>query len=399
MAVVNLALKKTRFNAFERGGYAQFANAAERQEYLNDAYRLPSVVASEKPAFSVRCFRSGEISGAYFLSGASSKVKPPIRSGPVVTTEFSQRSKSKIRRAVENSSQALVSFLTLTFAPWDRSPWEIERYSSRVDGVSAGGSVLVSRSRRFALRGRRPSLVPRVFHRRRRLNVVVPIVRQDFAKHRLKNLRSALTMKVNRQISCKLRELPVSEHAAYTAANKFRLIWVAELHDNGNIHFHALTNKYWAKKYLAKVWSYGQTNIKKITDSNHAANYMTKYLSKAVDNSISGNRYNISQNLRTEAKPMIFGNEDTEAIESRKLLHLMKKMVEDRGGRVIDSGFGFNLPRPRRSRVYRDEKTGTIKKTKACGSLPGDKVSVHQAFMDTVFPCREAHRHSGPVPF
>jgi hypothetical protein len=402
--------------------YGLYDSAEAAAQKAHDACFLPALVAVERPIFNARLFKSGEISACYYLSGASGKAKPPVRSGPVVTTGFSQKSRTKIRRAVENSSQSLVSFLTLTFSPWDLSPWQVRRYQSRVPGLSVLTSVAL---RCFGRRGRSARsfcLVPRASLKRRKgfvisfplpnpeqsefktvhysVNLILPVVRQDYAKYRLTNLRSALTMKVNRQIACKLKELPEDQHETYKLANKFRLVWTAELQENGNIHFHALTNKYWAKKYLAKVWPYGQTNIKQLKDAAHAAQYMVKYLSKDEDTSIEGNRYNISANLRKEATPMIYGLQDTDAIEARKALQLMKKLIEDRGGHVIDSGFGCNIPKPTRSLQYLDKKTGTRKRTKACGRSPGDGAfNIHDGFMNTFFPVRAAFLDSGGVPF
>ena len=281
--------------------------------------------------------------------------------------------------------------MTLTFSPWDAKPWEIAEYRPLVQGVSSRRSVRPCR------KGQRFVLVPRVTSKRRRVNVVMPIVSQKYAKYRLKNLRSALTMKVNRQISCKLRTLAPVDHAEYISKAKFRMIWTAELQANGNIHFHALTNKYFAFKYLNKLWPYGMTQIKKLKDAEHAAAYMTKYLTSDEKHGnielIEGNRYNISQILRKEAKPVIFGLEGSEACEARRALKLMKHIVEAKGGKVIDSGFGFNMPKPRRSRIYKEKSTGLIKKTR------GVDGRMHQAFMSYWFPNREACRHSGPVPF
>lgn len=398
-SILRPAFKPLRSNALERSMYGLYDSAEAVGQKAHDACVLAAPVAKEIPTFNARLFASGEVSGAYFLAGASSKVKPPVRSGPVVTSSFSQKSKTKIRRAVENSSHDLVTFLTLTFSPWDLKPWEIQRYQCRLDGLSSVGSVHAIRSLSNGSRCRVFSLIPRVFHRRRKLNTICPVVRQDYAKHRLKNLRSALTMKVNRQILCKLKELPESEHEAYTQAHKFRLVWTAELQANGNIHFHALTNKYWAKACLAKLWPYGMTNIKKLSDSVHAAHYMVKYISKDENTSIEGNRYNISANLREDAMPKIYGLENSDAIEARKALQLMKQLIEDRGGKVIASGFGCNLPKPRRSIEYLDKKTGTKKRTKAIGRLAGDRLTIHEMFMDTFYPVREAYRSNGPVPF
>ena len=409
--------------AYERKRYALYDSAASYAgsgllSPEHDLCELPAFIPSEKPCFSARLYKSGELSGAYFVAGLSSRVKPPERVGPVVTSCFSVKAQAKIRRAVENTTSELVTFITLTFSPWDAKPWELSEYKPLLPGVSSRGSVRPGR------KGQRFILVPRVSCKRRKVNIVMPLVRQDYAKHRLKNLRSALTMKVNRQISCKLSAtllplgspvfvgppaaplvgppvhkfaLPFAEHGAYVFKTKFRMIWTAELQKNGNIHFHALTNKYFAFKYLVKLWPYGMSQIKKLKDAEHAAHYMTKYLTNDDKHGdlelISGNRYNISQILRDESKPIIYGLEDGDACEARRALKLMKHIIEVKGGRVIDSGFGFNMPRPRRSRTYKEKETGLIKKTR------GVDGRMHAAFLQYWFPCLEACRHSGPVPF
>jgi hypothetical protein len=363
--------KVKRLNAYERSRFAAFSSHEEFRQAEADAYRLQHLEESEAQCcFKVRQYKSGELSGAYYTLGLKTKVKPPVRTGPVVTYSFSQKSKSKVRRAVENSDAELTTFLTLTFSPWDLNPWEVDYYgpSARRSNFRFG----LSPFKRFKTVD--PALA------KRRFCLVVPVVKQEYAKHRLKNFRSALTMKVNRQIACKLKELPECQHDEYKRLNKFRMVWTAELQSNGNIHFHMITNKYWAKNYLAKIWPYGFTNIKKLHDAEHAAYYMVKYISKDQTSEIRGNRYNISAILRKESAPMAtYFKDDTEAQEMRRLLGLMKQTVEENGGKVIDSGFGFNFPRPRRSRVYKG-KDGKPRKTR------GVSKKLHQSFLDSCFP-------------
>jgi hypothetical protein len=359
----------SRFNALERSRFANASSYQELQDLEEKAFRLPLDEKDSEKFFKVRTYKSGEISGAYYTAGSKSKVKPPERSGPVV----SAKSKAKIRRAVENTGSELTTFLTLTFSPWDLRPWEVHHYApvpSRGRGFYRFG---LTRFKRFR------EIDPAVAARR--LCLVIPVVHQEYAKYRLKNFRNALNMKVNRQIKCKLKELSDSEHEEYTYNNKFRMVWTAELQANGNIHFHMLTNKYWAKSYLAKVWPYGYSNIKRLKDAEHAAYYMVKYISKDEASEIRGNRYNISAILREESKPMsTLHLEDKEAANMRKMINVMKEEIEKRGGRVIDSGFGFNFPHPRRSRPYK-AKDGTTRRTRAIS-----KRELHEPFLDACFP-------------
>ncbi|MBU5637513.1 hypothetical protein KOM00_12320 [Geomonas sp. Red69] len=93
----------------------QLQTAEGRQAYLRESplYRKQA----GRIGFKVRSYRSGEITGAQFLTGRQHKVMPPSRSGDVVSDGFTQSAKNKIRRAVECSSAFLGKFCTLTFSP------------------------------------------------------------------------------------------------------------------------------------------------------------------------------------------------------------------------------------------------------------------------------------------
>lgn len=338
--------------------YLQRFGTAE--EYLQASCSLPSPVASEKPAFVASLYRSGEISAAYFLSGAGSKVTPPVRNGGVETIGFKQKARNKIRRSVENSSQDLCCFMTLTFDPSKLNPWHFE---NTLDSMTNFVGPLPDGAQGPFVRS---------------------TIRHDYAKYKLINFRKALTMKVNRQLQVKEKEMYQAGHSqqdidTYIDAHKYRFIWTAELHQNGHIHFHLLINKYFAAEYIRRLWGAGRINVKKLTDAEHAAHYISKYVSKDNEGIIKGNRYNIAAVLRKEAKPMKLAKEDTEAIAMRKLLGKMKEIAKENGCIVIDSGFGVSMPHPRRSKVYRD-KQGKIKKTKAINGR------FHQSFLDSCWP-------------
>ena len=369
---------RQRLNGYERSVLASYSSLEEKvNAEAHAAYKPAPFVASEVPVFRLSQYNTGEISAAYYLSGSTSKVKPPSRSGPVVTTCFRQKAKSKVRRAVECSSVELKTFVTLTFSPRDihlSNPELIDFY-------------------------RHPLLADF-------MGPTYPVINHTWAKSKLINFRQALTMRTNRQIECKLKELPEKKHKKHRGKHQLRFLWTAELHESGNIHFHALTNKYIPVAYLRKIWAHGRSNIKKLNDAEHAARYMVKYMTKAgeeggytlppvididfvgpipqfvpVKVGISGNRYNISANLRADSKPTrIYYSEDKEAIAMRKSLILMRDYITDAGGYVIGvGGFGCNLPRPRRSVAYRGP-FGEILWTKAINR------KYHDALLDTWFP-------------
>lgn len=327
-----------------RSFYSRFSDFEDYQRFENLCTPLPVCKSEPVSTFKVSLYRSGELSAAYYLANSPRKYIPTARDGAISTEQLSFKSVQKIRRASECSTSSWKSFVTLTFNPSE----------SQLD---ESGKVC-----------------------------------QVWAKKELIRFRQALSKKVGRQINCKLKELPANEHEEYREKNSFRYIWVCELQKNGNIHFHIMFNKYFAASYLRKLWGQGDAAVdtRKISDAGHAAAYICKYITKESDGSnkqpsyIKGNRYNISRAAREDSKPMQYHKFDEEAKECHDLLKLMKDMVDQRGGKVIDSGFGMNIPRPRRSVPYRDKKTGTIKKTKGVDSRLGN------AFLDTVF---------GPVPF
>lgn len=327
--------------------YLALGSREAYNDYLISQLSPPSAV--ERPVFRVLRYRSGEMTGAYWLSGAASKVTPPPRHDGIETTGFSVKSRQKIRRAVENSTVDLKVFMTLTFDPSALEPWH------------------------FAENG---------------------TIRHDYAKHRLIQLRQAITKMIVRKNRKKLADIPENEHQQYMEQNAFRYIWTAELHKNGNIHFHLLISHYLPIKWLSKLWKNGglkplsideinkssSVDVKPLKDAEHAANYISKYVTKDEESTIKGNRYNISQALREDAKPMSsYRKEDDEAIAMRKLLTTIKDELENNGSTVIGGGFGVVFPRPRRSRVYRD-KSGKTKKTR------GIDRRVQDIFLDVAFP-------------
>lgn len=344
--------------ARSRAFYTRFSSPEELQHYDNMRTELPRCESLPVPTFKVSLYRSGEISAAYYLANSPRKFTPIPRAASVTTDRLTFKSVQKIRRATECSRSEWKSFVTLTF---NSKGYELDKDGNQIST--------------------KPCLLDEN-----------GTVSHEWAKKELIRFRQALSKKVSRQIDCKINELPEFQREDYRRNNAFRYIWVCELQKNGNIHFHIMFNKYFAASYLRKLWGQGScaVDVRKVSDSRHAAAYICKYITKEADgrpkedSTIKGNRYNISRAAREDAMPSQYHRFDKEAKASKDLLDLMKEMVDQRGGKVIDSGFGMNIPAPRRSVPYRDKKTGTIKKTKGVDSRLGP------AFMDVTF---------GAVPF
>lgn len=326
------------------GIFGCFSSPEEYFAYKNRNIAFDLKLPPAVPTFQVSLYPSGELSASYFLAGSHRRVSPPPRPITVTTERLTTKSVQKIRRATENSVSDWKSFITLTFDPRRSQPDE---------------------------RG---------------------YVNQAWAKGQLCRFRKALTMKINRQIDAKLRQHPEFNADEYRSDNAFRYIWVAELQENGNIHFHFMFNKYFSAHYLRQLWGQGEAAVdcRQIKNASHAAAYICKYITKESDgrqkkdSTIAGNRYNISRKLREDSMPTKLFKHEEEAIQGKKLLGLMREMVEKRGGRVIDSGFGMVIPRPCHPVQYKDKKTGTFKTRR------GVDFRLATAFTDEMF---------GTVPF
>jgi len=335
-----------RFSSYEE--YMQFSDSEFARDLAKtdvaEGNKLGLVLPPAVPTFQVSLYPSGELSASYFLAGSHKKVTPPPRPVTVTTERLSFKSVQKIRRATENSASPWKSFVTLTFDP---SQSELDENGC---------------------------------------------VDHAWAKSELIRFRKALTMKVNRQIACKLRNDSSIDAEEYKRVNAFRYIWVAELQQNGNIHFHFMFNKYFGASYLRQLWGQGECAVdcRSIKNASHAAAYICKYITKEADgrtkqdSKIAGNRYNISKLLREDFMPSKLFKHDDEAIQGKKLLSLMREMVEKRGGKVIDSGFGMVIPRPCHPVNYKDQKTGTFKTRR------GVDFKIASNFTDVMF---------GAVPF
>lgn len=294
---------------------------SRRRAFLNSPDLRSSFLAdnsrrnSQTVGFKVRRYRSGEMTGAQFSTGSQVNPSPVVRSGPVETTELTSPAKTKIRRAVECADTALRYFCTLTFAPTLLHPWQQNDEGS---------------------------------------------VRHDFAKWKLRNFLAA----------CRNKQSRLKRELNY--------LWVAEIqgeHTN-NIHFHIMWDQFFDIKWLTKIWAQANNSvdIKRLNNSDHAANYMRKYLTKGKDQTVQGNRYFIAHKLREDMIPrerMVVSmsrqdNEETggkKLKEMRETLQALKDDIESGGGHVLD--FGFHISRPRSARKYKDKDSGEERETVA----------------------------------
>jgi hypothetical protein len=268
--------------------------------------------------FKVTRYGSGEMTGAFYTAGLAGKIIPPPRIGKLVTTRFTPRAVVKIRRSVENSDTLLKYFHSLTFAPSMLQPWQLN-----TDGT----------------------------------------VRHDYAKWKLKKYLDA----------CSQQQRRINKTLSYC--------WVAELQEENtnNIHFHILMDKFFGIKWLNKIWDQANNSIdlEHMKNPIHAARYMARYMTKAEEQPIEGNRYYISQNLRDSME----GNSETFIAiresdnyrpvvildELRTFIKDISQDITDRGGRVM--AHGFSIPVPRSSKKYRCRHSGEMKWSKAVDPL------------------------------
>lgn len=264
---------------------------------------------TKRRGFTVNKYRSGEVTGAQFQTGNESCF-PPVRVGALETSELSRRGKTKIRRAIQCADVEFRCFMTVTFDP-------------AVSKLNDDGKVC-----------------------------------QKWGKEKFKKFIHAI------KVSCDRKAV-----ASGDETKKIAYVWVAELQDNGNIHFHVMMNHRLPIVWLSRLWNQAKNSVdvRPVQNKNHASCYLRKYISKGKS-TISGNRYGISQKLRETMKPMkssTDNNEQTEAIKA--IIDAMKEDIEANGGKVIDCG--FFIPPPARSVTYR--KKGKTRKTKAVSGQLG----------------------------
>jgi hypothetical protein len=274
-----------------------------RRDYLNEHKKEPS----SHSHFKVSRFRSGEMVGAFYTTGMTSKATLTSRSGALVTRHFTRSALQQIRRSVQCSQTFLRYFCTLTFSPGHLQPWHVNE-----DGT----------------------------------------VRHDFAKWKLHKFLDA----------CYRQQRRLNRELSY--------VWVAELQKNGNIHFHFLFDQFFNIAWLTKIWdqAVNSVDITRVNNPLHAARYMRKYITKDEESEIQGNRYFISQKLRKDMKPVIDDLVKAKPVANdpnRDILRMVrhyltdsKEAIENSGGFVID--FGFCIPPPSPPSSWKCKKTGQI---------------------------------------
>jgi hypothetical protein len=149
-------------------------------------------------------------------------------------------------------------------------------------------------------------------------------------------------------------------------------IWVAEVQQNGNIHFHILVDRFMPVKWLVNIWNQAanSVNVKRLNDQVHAVNYMLKYMKKG-NCPIEGKRYGMTQNLLDGIKPQKIRYEGVDRREAfKKVRRQMYWEIEQNGGMVSD--FGLFIPPHKRERTWRD-KEGNIQKTKGVSRKLSEK--------------------------
>ena len=260
---------------------------------------------SSHSCFKVSRFRSGEMVGAFYTTGLTSKISLPTRTGALVTRRFTRAALKKIRRAVQCSETFLRYFCTLTFSPAHLQPWHVQESGT---------------------------------------------VRHDYAKWKLHKLLDA----------CYRQQRRLNRELSY--------VWVAELQKNGNIHFHILFDQFFNISWLTKIWDQAKNSvdIARVNNPLHAARYMRKYITKDEESEIQGNRYFISKKLREDMQPVIdelvkadSSADDPNRYQLRNVRHFLaesKEAIENAGGIVLD--FGFCIPPPSSPSSWKCKKTG-----------------------------------------
>lgn len=256
--------------------------------------------------YAVHQYRNGEITGSRFSRGLYSK-PVSVRSGFLVTETLTSSAKTKIRRAIQNAECDFKLFLTVTFSP--------SHSELNPDGT----------------------------------------INQKWGKEKFKRFINTIKKKYDRK-----------SEVSGNDQDRINYVWVAELQENGNLHFHGLFNKRIPIEWLRKVWGQASNSIEvtAVSNANHACCYLRKYITKGEKQLIEGNRYAISQNLRATMKPerIEFSGSDS-AKECEEIIESFKEIIEENGGKVLD--FGFYVPPPRKKEAYREKKTKKIKYTKA----------------------------------
>jgi hypothetical protein len=268
-------------------------------------------------------YPNGEITGGCYSRGNR---RAPGHKGKTISTVFTKQAKKRIRRAVECQITTLKLFVTFTCDP-------------KISKLTESGSV-----------------------------------DQDWAKERFKQLLNTLKKKYDRM-------------ADKTGNESWRLsyIWVAELQQNGNIHFHVLFDRQFIdRRYLVKLWGQAtnSVNIKRLNNQEHAVNYILKYMKKGSC-PIMGKRYGMTQNLTKGSKPVkydFYGRSKRNAF--LRIKEELEWQIKKNGGYVAD--WGLSIPAPCRPRIYRGKDGRTYEKPGTSRKIGDDFLSKIKAAMSGV---------------
>ena len=189
----------------------------------------------------INIYPSGEVTGGYYKTGRKA---PPRKEGKTISQEFTSNARKTIRRAAESGLVTFKNFVTFTFDP-------------KLSELDDSGSVI-----------------------------------QSWGKQQFKRLLNTLKKVLDRR-------------AENRGEKTLSYIWVAEVQQNGNIHFHMLVDRFIPIKWLVKIWNQASNsvNLKKLSDQGHAINYMLKYMKKGHC-PIEGKRYGMTKDLMDAIKPI-----------------------------------------------------------------------------------------------
>ena len=257
-----------------------------------------SCVDENSVGVTVNLYPSGEISSGCFSPKRPSLKPKGAKRGKRCTDDLTDEARKKVRRVGRNVRTIFKTFVTLTFDP---------KIAQLNDDET---------------------------------------VNHEYANREKERFLNTLSKKYSR-----LAEMTKKPD------DNFQYICIAEIQpQTGNIHYHLLTNKYFRISYLVEIWgqSSNSVDVKKLRgDSSRCIKYLLKYVTKEqkhnpYGNRIYGNRYSISQGLRTESKPLtfrFFGPQYRRAVQS----YVDKNKDSLLHGKGFICDFGFWVPPPTRN--------------------------------------------------
>ena len=279
----------SQFNSVKEYDQWQRAKTAKRdpEKFLNEHEQLLRD-NSKRSIYRIGKYRSGELTGNIITTGREGKTFPPVRRGSVETVKLSNRGKTKIRQAIECSTDKLKYFITLTFDP-------------KKSELNDAGNV-----------------------------------DQKWAKRKLHRLLDALTKISIRKHKSTFDYLWIAENQRNGNIH-FHILW--------NQFFTIATlNKLWDQ-------ASNSVDTKTLQNIHHAKRYVMKYISKDQKSTIQGNRYAITDGLRVRMEPVCYVIEDQgQRREIMSIVGSISRDIESMGGYATEWGFSLPMPeRPRRT--------------------------------------------------